>query len=148
MQPNLAQSRLSVLLVDDDALIRDCLADLLGDVGCRVTATASAEQALQVADESKAPDVLITDVLLGRGMNGLALVTAARRRWPLVRAVLISGADIPDPVLAPSDRYLRKPFSGNALIRLVGDVAGLGRHATILKPVTLALHNPDGGYTT
>ncbi len=140
MLPDLAQSRLSVLLVDDDAPIRDCLADLLADVGWRVTATASAEQALQVADASGVPDVLITDVLLGRGMNGLALITATRRRWPLVRAVLISGADSPDPVLAPSDRYLRKPFSGNALIRLVMDAAGLGPHATILKPLVSALH--------
>ena len=107
------------------------------------TATASAEQALLVADASGAPDVLITDVLLGRGMNGLALINAARRRWPLIPAVLISGADIPDPVLASSDRMLRKPFSGNVLIELVMEVAGPGRHATILKSSVTSLHKLD-----
>lgn len=141
MQPDLAQGKLNVLLVDDDAFIRDSLADLLADVGWCVTGAASAEEALLVAGASGAPDVLITDVLLGRGMNGLALITAARHRWPLVRAVLISGADIPDPVLAPSDRYLRKPFSGNLLIRLVMEVAGPGRHSAILKPSATSLHN-------
>ncbi len=143
MQADLARSRLNVLLVEDDALIRDCLVDLMVDVGWRVTGTASAEQALQVADASGAPDVLITDVLLGRGMNGLDLITAARHRWPLIRVVLISGSDSPDPVLAPSDRYLRKPFSGNALIRLIMEVAEPRHHATIMKPLAPSLHKPN-----
>ncbi len=144
MQPDLAGLLLSVLLVDDDPLIRDCLVELLTDIGWLVTGAANAEQALVVADASGAPDVLITDALLGRGMNGSALITAARHRWPLVRAVLISGADIRDPVLAPSDRYLRKPFSGNALIQLVMEVAEPGRHATILRPLVTALRGASG----
>ena len=103
---------------------------------------------MQIADASGAPNVLITDVLLGRGMNGLALITAARRRWPLIAAVLISGADIPDPVLTIKDRYLRKPFSGNALIRLVMEVTGPGHHATILKPFATSLQQPNGRRVT
>ena len=126
MHHNLAQITQSVVLVDDDELIRKCLAELLEDAGWRVTAAASAEQALQTTDVGRGPDILVTDMLLGCGMNGLALIGAARNRWPLIRAVLISGADIPDPALAVGDRYLRKPFTSAAMIRLVTDLAGPG----------------------
>ena len=113
---------LSVLLVEDDELIRECLAELLGDAGWRVTAAAGAEQALQWGEARTAPDVLVTDLCLGRPMNGLALIGAARRRWPLVPAVLMSGADLGEPVLAGGGRYLRKPFTGAALIQLIAEL--------------------------
>lgn len=123
MQSDRSQTEMDVLLVEDDDLIRDCLAELLAHNGWRVTAVADAAQALQMADAGMVPDVLVTDLRLGHGMNGTALISAARRRWPLVCAVLMSGADGAEPVLARGDQYLRKPFSGGSLIQLIAEMA-------------------------
>lgn len=144
MQADLMPSTLRILLVDDDEPIRECLTELLADAGWRVTPAASATQALQIAEVIGVPDIIVTDLLLGRGMNGVALVAAARQRWPLVRAVLISGAGGSDPVLAPCDRYLRKPFSSKALIQLVTTLAGAERHTSIAGPFATSHHGRDG----
>lgn len=144
MHPDLLPSRPWVLLVDDDDLIRACLSELLSDAGWRVTPAASAAQALQIADATGAPDIIVTDLRLGCGMNGLALITAVRQRWPLVRAVLISGSDGADPVLAPCDGYLRKPFSSDALIHLVTELAGPEREPMIAGPFAASRHDRDG----
>ncbi len=141
MQSDLLRAGMRVLLVDDDELIRECLAELLMDAGWRVAAFASAEDALRIADAMGPQDILIADLLLGRGMNGLALVAAARRRWPLMRAVLISGADVADPMLDPGNRYLRKPFSSKTLIQLLATLARPEVHATSVQPFVASCHS-------
>lgn len=111
-----------VLLVEDDAMVRDCLREVLGELGGRVSDAASAAEALERMAAEGAPDVLVTDLQLGPGPNGLALIAAARQKWPGMRAVLISGTDMAKPVLDPGDRFLRKPFDIDALARVVSDL--------------------------
>lgn len=123
MQNDKSRTDVTVLLVEDDDYIRDCLAELLADNGWRVTAVAGAAQALRMADVGMVPDVLVTDLRLGHGMNGTALISAARRRWPLVCAVLMSGADVAEPILARGDQYLCKPFSGGRLVQIIAELA-------------------------
>lgn len=113
----------TVLLVEDDAMVRGCLREVLDELGGRVSDAASAVEALEWIEAKGVPDVLVTDLLLGLGPNGLALVAAARQKWPGVRAVLISGTDMAEPVLDPGDRFLRKPFNIDALARVVSDLA-------------------------
>ena len=112
----------TVLLVEDDAMVRECLRELLGDIGGRVSDAASAAEALERIAAEGVPDVLVTDLQLGPGPNGLALIAAARRRWPGVRAVLISGTNVEEPALGPGDRFLRKPFKVEILVRTVSEL--------------------------
>ncbi len=120
-----------VLLVEDDALVRECLGEVLGDAGWRVTEAAGAAVALNLMTTYGMPGVLVTDMVLGGGMSGLALIAAARLHWPGVRAVLVSGTDMAEPALDLGDRFLRKPFNVDILTRAVSklaarqDVAGL-----------------------
>ena len=114
----------SVLLVEDDALVRQCLREVLDETGVRVSDAASAAEALEWMAAEGVPDVLVTDLQLGSGPSGLALIAAARQRWPGVRAVLISGTAIEDPALDPGDRFLRKPFDVDALARAMSELIG------------------------
>ena len=141
MRRELLRIKVSVLLVEDDETVRECLTELLIDAGWRIVAAASAEQALTLAEARGAPDVLITDHLLGSGMSGRALISAARHRWPMVGAVLISGADLAEPMLAARDRYLRKPFSGAELNQIVAELAGPGSSSMIMGPFGSSLGN-------
>ena len=109
----------SVLLVEDDALLRECLAEVLGDAGWRVVTAAGAAAALDHMEAGGVPDVLVTDLLLGPGLTGLALIAEAPRRWPGLRAVLATGADVGRLDMHPGDRFLDKPFSMDALVQAV-----------------------------
>ena len=114
----------SVLLVEDNALLRECLAELLGDAGWQVTTACDAANALEQLDQDMAPDVLVTDLILGPGPNGLALIAEARRRQSWLRVVLTSGANVAGLDTHPADRFLGKPFSMDALIQAVAALMG------------------------
>lgn len=116
------QAAMHVLLVEDDDLVRECLSLALGEAGLSVTEAAGAGQALGSVDGGEMPAVLVTDLELGPGMDGVALIEAARRRWPCVRTVLISGADVTESRLAPGDKFLRKPFRIDALLEAIEEM--------------------------
>lgn len=109
---------MNVLLVEDDVLIRSCLAEVLADAGMRVAEASSAGEALRLADADP-PGVLVTDLNLGAGMGGRELASAAHRRWPSLRVVLISGGEVEEAKLPPNDRFLAKPFRGSDLVQAV-----------------------------
>lgn len=127
-----------VLLVEDDELVRECLRELLDDVGGQFIVAADAAEALELIAADGVPDVLVTDLQLGAGMNGLALIANARLQWPGVRAVLISGTDTAEPLLDPGDRFLRKPFDIGILActiaELVAEQARTGANQAMLEP--------------
>src|SRR3712207_6632246 len=80
-----------VLLIDDDALVREMLADTLTEEGIEVDGLATAEDALVLLRAGQVPDVLVADIDLGPGLSGLDLAAIARERHPAVEVVLISG---------------------------------------------------------
>lgn len=131
-----------ILLVEDDAMVRECLSELLADVGCWVSGVANATEALDHMAMNGVPDVLVTDLVLGCGMSGLMLIAAARLRWPEVRAVLISGTDIVEPALDLGDRFLRKPFEFGTLACAVAELAA-GQASNMLSPDDTLKDGPD-----
>lgn len=122
-----------VLLIEDDELVRGCLGEVLADAGWRVAAAAGAGQALRMADTCAPPRVLVTDLRLGYAMDGVALVAAARHRWPGLPAVLMSGDLVENLILGPGERFLRKPFGVAALVQAVAELAA-GQAAAGLGP--------------
>ena len=109
----------SVLLVEDDELLRECLCEMLNDVGLQVTEAADAVEALERMNIDGVPGVLVTGMMLGSGMSGRALITAARLRWPELHAVLMSGKDAAKLTIHSGSRFLGKPFNMDALIQAV-----------------------------
>ena len=101
-----------VLLVEDDALLRLALTDTLDAEGIQVSGLANAEDALILLGAGQIPDVLVTDIGLGHGLNGFDLADMARSRHPAVEVILISGS-VPDGRARPlrqHERFLQKPF--------------------------------------
>jgi signal transduction histidine kinase len=98
----------TVLLVDDEPLVRASTADMLGELGYAVTEAASGDQALSLLDASQGVDLLITDHLMP-GMTGAELARAVRERWPHQRLLIISGFAEAEG-LAADLPLLAKPF--------------------------------------
>ena len=109
---------MSILFVDDDELVRLTITEVLSDAGFEVMGVAGPKEALDYPDGTDAPDVLITDIDLGSALNGFDVAAAARRRWPDISIILISGlpASHTGQKLDPRDKFLRKPFSIERLI--------------------------------
>jgi signal transduction histidine kinase/ActR/RegA family two-component response regulator len=117
-----------VLIVDDDAEIRDALKFLLEHYGAEVAAAGSAAEAL-VALERSMPDVLLSDVSL-RGESGYDLMrkVAAREGGRALPAAALSGfsreQDRERALAAGFRIHLEKPIEPEALIAAVARLAG------------------------
>jgi len=112
-----------ILIVDDDPDLLRLLSMRLSGAGYRVTATASAEEAL-VKIAMERPQLVLSDVQLP-GKDGLALFDAIRVQHPSLPVILLTAhGTIPDAVEATSRgvyTYLTKPFDGKALLDVIAN---------------------------
>jgi signal transduction histidine kinase/ActR/RegA family two-component response regulator len=113
-----------VLLVDDEALVREALAAELGERGWTVEVAEDGASALRALELGVAPDLLISDLAMP-GMTGLDLIRAVRRRRPGLPAVLLTGlvgdgaaaeAALAEAVRDGPFALLRKPIDAYDLI--------------------------------
>lgn len=111
----------TVLLVDDEELVRMSTADMLAELGYAVVEVGSAEEALRLVDGGVQFDMLVTDHLMP-GMTGTALARAVRERRPGTRVLVISGYAEADGI-APDLPRLTKPFRQADLATLVATLA-------------------------
>jgi len=81
----------TVLLVDDDEHVRGSTSDAIEMLGYRVIAEDSAADALERLKQEPGIDILFTDIVLPRGMSGVALAREARALRPRLRILLASG---------------------------------------------------------
>jgi CheY-like chemotaxis protein len=118
----------TVLLVDDETLVRASTAEMLKDFGYSVVEAASAEEALSLHASGFKPKLLVTDHLMP-GMNGTDLIARMRQAQPSLIALLISGYAEVDGI-DPNVPRLTKPFRhadlGTILATLTRQVEGSG----------------------
>jgi PAS domain S-box-containing protein len=117
----------SVLLVEDEPTVRTVLAAELEDAGYRVTAVDDGAAALFLLDRGFRPDLLVSDLAMPGGLDGLELVAAARARLPGLPSLLVTGrAGAADAGRLAAARaggpfeVLRKPLPRNLLARALG----------------------------
>ncbi|WP_421994282.1 PAS domain S-box protein [Roseococcus sp.] len=123
---HLAGGAESILLVEDDPLVRAHAVQQLRDLGYRVTVTAGGAEAMAELGRSDVIDLLFTDVVLSGGINGRELARRALETRPRLAVLFTSGhaegagADQPDP----EEMLLQKPYRRRELaekIRLALD---------------------------
>lgn len=117
-----------ILIVDDHPVVRSGLEALLGGAaGIDVVgAAASGEEALTMVVET-APDVVLCDLRLGPGLDGVGVTTALRSRQGgpavLILTTYDNDSDIARAVLAGAAGYLLKDAEPEEIIRGIGDAA-------------------------
>ncbi|WP_303795389.1 sigma-54 dependent transcriptional regulator [Sandarakinorhabdus limnophila] len=114
---------LDILIVDDEADIRELVAGVLGDEGFETRTAAHAEGALMALAERR-PSLVILDVWLqGSSMDGIELLDAMKSRDPTLPIVVISGHGNLDTAVAAIKRgaydYIEKPFQAEQLLLVV-----------------------------
>ena len=108
----------TILIVDDDELVRKSAATLIARLGYRVLSAASDPEALEILRQDTSIDLLFTDIFMPGGLYGPQLVNAARRLRPELKFLFTSGffeyAEIRD-ALDPSIEQVSKPYSRDVL---------------------------------
>jgi CheY-like chemotaxis protein len=110
---------MTVLLVEDDPIVRSTLADFLEAAGCILLEVENTLAALKLlADPTRGIEVLVTDINLGPGDDGLTLAAEARQRFPGLAIFYVTGsperlAKRPPP---SSERVFLKPFNPDDLV--------------------------------
>jgi len=114
----------TVLVVEDEASLRDLTKRLLELQGYAVLVAADAAEALRLFEEHDSIDVLLTDVVMP-GASGPELTRQLMERKPELTVIYMSGytedAIVHHGVLAPGMALLHKPFTSEALGRKIRD---------------------------
>jgi CheY-like chemotaxis protein len=112
VQPAQAAAPRIVLLVEDEADVRATAAELLGELGHQVLEAEDGPSALRLLTRPAHLDLLVTDVGLPNGLNGLQVADATREHWPGLPVLFITGYvdDALNGQLAPGMQVIGKPF--------------------------------------
>nr|WP_314483307.1 ATP-binding protein [uncultured Pseudomonas sp.] len=124
--PESPQIRGTVLLVDDEELVRASTSYMLAELGYRVVEAASGEQALELMHTAQPFDLLVTDHLMP-GISGTDLARAVRLSSPDTAILVISGyaeREGIDPDLPRLNKPFRKYDLATSLARLRGEALG------------------------
>ena len=113
-------SKATILMVDDDGMLRDLIVGALRDLDYTVLEAGDGPSALSILEGPVAIDVVFSDVSMPKGMSGIELATQTRKLRPDVRFVLASGFakgqidDIPQGVV-----FLPKPYRIGQLLEVI-----------------------------
>ncbi len=108
----------TVLVVDDEPLVRELVAELLEEEGFRTRHAPDGQTALEMLDEDGI-DLVLSDVQMPR-LDGPSLVRRLRDRGHAVPVVLMSG--VVARVDVPGAPFVRKPFDADQLVATIGRI--------------------------
>jgi CheY-like chemotaxis protein len=117
-------ARHTVLVVEDEVLVRMHLTEMLQDAGYLTLEASSAAEALAILEKHREIRVVFTDIQMPGTMDGIALARYVRKRWPPTIIVVSSGKTRPKAGELPDDMdFLAKPYEAQSLNRIMSDVA-------------------------
>ena len=107
--------RPTILIVEDDQLLRLLTVDIVEDAGFMALQADSADEAVAILEARSDIALLLTDINMPGSIDGLKLAHAVRNRWPPIKIIIVSSR-VPDCVLPTDSRFFIKPYHGEELI--------------------------------
>jgi DNA-binding NtrC family response regulator len=111
-----------ILVVEDDAAMREACLSVFSKDGFRAAGVATAQEALSGLEEKERFDIVVTDLRLP-GMDGLALLREIKKQDPAIEVVLMTGygtiKSAVEAMKVGASDYLTKPFEMDALLVVV-----------------------------
>ena len=139
----------SVLIVDDEASIRQSLSGILSDDGFDVQTAANGYEALKII-ESEAPDIVLLDIWM-QGMDGIETMKEIKKDNPTIPVILISGhGNIETAVKATkmgAFDFIEKPLSIDKIILTINNALNFRRleeENQYLRKKTIERHSITG----
>jgi DNA-binding NtrC family response regulator len=124
----LHQPTASVLVVEDEMLLRMRAVDIVEDAGFTPIEAVNADEALAILESRSDIDLLFTDIQMPGSMDGLKLAHAVHQRWPAIKIILVSGQVTPAEADTPiNSRFFGKPLEVKQMIAEMQQMLGKGR---------------------
>jgi len=114
----------SILVVDDEALIRMATMYIVEDAGYSAIEAADADEAILMLE--RCPDIktVLTDINMPGSMDGLALSRLIRDRWPQIGLVVTSGRFVAKASqMPPGAHFVAKPYTPQEIVAALRDYA-------------------------
>ncbi len=120
VSPPRSSGKAHILVVEDDPVFGAALCQVLNVRGYGATLTTGFNDALQVLEAEQPIDLLLVDIVMPDGVNGLALSRMARLRRRDLKVLYITGYNIPGVEREALGPILRKPVENDVLLEEVG----------------------------
>jgi len=108
--PHVAHGAGKVLLVEDDAEVRDTVAAALRAAGFEIHTASAADEALERLAAGELYEIVLTDVVMPGALNGVDLAREVKRRFPRIAVVIATGYS-ERAVQVPGVQALPKPYN-------------------------------------
>ena len=113
-----AVAPITVLVVEDDELVRELAVEFLSDAGFQVLEAGNGEEALSLLESNPNIRVLFTDINMPGPLDGITLASVAAVQWP--HLAIIIGSRKALPLSGPRGiTFIRKPCDPESVIRLI-----------------------------
>jgi CheY-like chemotaxis protein len=105
----------TVLVVEDEVLIREVVKEELEDAGYTVIVAEHADAAIAILEARQDIHLVFTDIDMPGSMNGLKLAACVRDRWPPVHIIITTGKSRPATIPANA-LFIPKPYAGRNVV--------------------------------
>ncbi|KRP44212.1 Response regulator receiver domain-containing protein [Pseudomonas libanensis] len=110
----------SILVLEDDEIIRSLMVDVLEEFGAHVTSFPSADDGMIFLErDDEQVDLIVSDIQMPGLLNGYDLSRVVAHRWPSIQVLLTSGNTSLASELGGRVRFLPKPWSTERLLECV-----------------------------
>lgn len=139
----------TVLIVEDEMILRMRAVDMVEDAGFAPLEAVNADDALALLESRSDIELLLTDIQMPGSMNGLKLAHAVHERWPSIKIILVSGKLTPTESDRPThSRFFGKPIEPQQMIAELQAMIGHGSLKIIPTDMTsFAQRVPAAGET-
>jgi two-component system response regulator (stage 0 sporulation protein F) len=124
---NFAHKSMKILIIDDEADLRDLMKEVLEEEGYQVFCAANGADGIQL-NEAMNPDVILLDLRMPE-MDGIETLRNIRKTDGTVNVVILTGYGCPDTIRDAADlnvsEYLSKPFENRELSSIIGKAFGV-----------------------
>lgn len=121
----MAHSKVVVLVVEDEPLLRMGIVDHLEEEGFTVLEAANADEAIVMLSNNATIEILFTDIDMPGEVDGIKLAAAVRDRWPPIKVVITSGHRRPLLSDLPAGaQFFPKPYNPDIIASTFRDIAG------------------------
>lgn len=107
----------TVLVVEDEELLRLFAVQLVEDAGFQAFEAANADHAIAILEKRSDISLLLTDIHMPGSMDGLKLAHAVRHRWPPIKIIIVSGqVHLTEDDMPTGSRFFRKPYEPTEVV--------------------------------
>ncbi len=111
---------LAVLVVEDEPLLRLAAIDLVEIAGYEAIPAADATEAVKILEDRNDIRVVMTDVDMPRGVDGMRLAAIIRDRWPPIKIIIVSGhVEDPGSLIPAETVFFSKPYREEQIMETI-----------------------------